>query len=82
IIGNTSRIVPENLTLKINWQAWEWPPLFQFIQKTGEIDIEEMRRVFNLGIGMIIVCAASAVDKFSQVLQKSGERPVIMGEVY
>ena len=81
IIGNTSRIVPENLTLKINWQAWEWPPLFKFIQKTGEIDIEEMRRVFNLGIGMIIICAASAVDKFSQVLQKSGEKAVILGEV-
>ncbi|HPC35286.1 MAG TPA: phosphoribosylformylglycinamidine cyclo-ligase [Candidatus Marinimicrobia bacterium] len=81
IIVNTSRVVPENLTLKINWQAWEWPPLFKFIQKTGEIDVEEMRRVFNLGIGMIIICAASAVDKFCQVLLKTGEKPVILGEI-
>jgi hypothetical protein len=54
IVGNTRRIVPENLILKIDWQAWQWPPLFEFIRQTGGIAIEEMRHVFNLGIGLVL----------------------------
>lgn len=81
IVGNTSRVVPKNLTLKVDWTAWELPPLFRFIQKTGEIDEEEMRHVFNLGIGMILICDASAVDRFRQVLQKVGEKPIILGAI-
>jgi len=81
IVGNTKRVVPENLILKIDWQAWQWPPLFEFIRQTGGIAVEEMRHVFNLGIGMILICAAPAAGRFVQTLQNADEKPVILGEI-
>lgn len=81
IVGNTSRVVPENLTLRIDWQTWEWPPLFEFIRQTAGIDVDEMRHVFNLGIGMILICAAPAADRIRLALQGAGEKPVILGEI-
>ena len=53
IIGNTSRIVPDGMQLKIDWDSWERLPIFDLIQKVGEVDEDEMRHVFNLGIGII-----------------------------
>jgi phosphoribosylformylglycinamidine cyclo-ligase len=47
IIGNTKRIVPKGLSLDIDWNSWQLPPIFQLIQKVGKIDDEEMRNVFN-----------------------------------
>ena len=41
--------------MKINWYAWSVLPIFKLIQETGSIDDEEMRKVFNLGIGLIAV---------------------------
>ncbi len=56
IEGNTRRILPSGLSLAIEWGAWTVPPIFQLIQRAGSISDDEMRRVFNLGIGMVIVC--------------------------
>lgn len=56
IEGNTRRILPKGLALSIDWHAWEVPPLFRLIQRIGNVSDDEMRRVFNLGIGMVIVC--------------------------
>jgi len=81
IVGNTRRVIPENLTLKINWQAWSHPPIFQLIQRTGEIDESEMRHVFNLGIGMILLCDSPSVGKISQTLRNAGEKPIVVGEI-
>lgn len=62
IIGNTKRIVPKDLTLKINRYSWEIPTIFKMIQKLGDVDEEEMHRVFNLGIGMILIADKKNVD--------------------
>ncbi len=79
IVGNTSRIIPESLSLKIDWGAWEIPPIFKLIQKTGEVETEEMRRVFNMGIGMILI---SEKKKADAVLERcASEKPVVMGEI-
>ena len=81
IEGNTRRVLTPGLRLQIDWDAWEWPPIFQLIQRAGEIATEEMRRVFNLGIGMILVVAPEAVRRFTRQLMLAGECPVILGEV-
>jgi len=81
IVGNTKRVVPLPLTLKIDWQAWQWPPIFELIRQTGAIEIEEMRHVFNLGIGLIMICAEQATDRFINGLRQSGEKPVVVGEI-
>jgi phosphoribosylformylglycinamidine cyclo-ligase len=63
IEGNLSRVLPEGLRASIDWDAWERPPVFQWL--AGHVAEEELRRVFNLGIGY---CA---------VVSDPGDRPVI-----
>lgn len=55
IIGNTSRIMPNDCKMDIDWKAWEQLPIFELIQETGNIKTDEMRKTFNLGIGMILI---------------------------
>jgi len=81
IVGNTSRILPEGLSLRINWEGWEIPPIFKLIQKLGNVSDEEMRKSFNLGIGYIFIARASDADSLVERLKGEGESPVIVGEV-
>ncbi len=76
IVGNTSRVLPEGLALDINWTSWQLPALFQFIQKTGVITDEEMRHVFNLGIGLIIVCREDDADEITRATNIYGSRVI------
>ncbi len=79
IIGNTKRIVPKGLSLDINWSSWQLPTIFQLIQKVGKIPDEEMRNVFNLGIGMILVVSQNDTDKCLEMLKD--EKPIVIGKV-
>ncbi len=81
IVGNTKRIVPENLKIWIDWKSWKVPPIFELIQKTGKISDEEMREVFNLGIGLILIVSKSNVEKVQNELINSGEETFIIGEI-
>lgn len=79
IIGNTKRIIRDGLALNVDWNSWSIPGIFKIIQKAGDITNEEMRHVFNLGIGMILVVSPANVDK---VLNRTLKfNPVIIGEV-
>lgn len=79
IIGNTKRILQPGLTLDINWQSWEIPPVFRLIQQIGEISDEEMREVFNLGIGLILVVRPEDVTQSLVLLADSS--PTIIGKI-
>ncbi|MEI6089599.1 MAG: phosphoribosylformylglycinamidine cyclo-ligase [bacterium] len=79
IIGNTKRIMPKDCEMKINWGSWEIPPIFNLIQKAGEISDEEMRKAFNMGIGMILVIKPSNFDKVFSLLKE--ENPIVVGEI-
>ena len=81
LIGNTIRVIPKSLRLKIDWQSWKRPPIFQLIQKTGKVPEEDMRRTFNLGIGLTIIAGKRGADELMSVLIKKGERPKIIGEI-
>lgn len=81
IVGNTKRIIPEGLALKINWDAWEVPRLFKLIQKTGNISAEEMREVFNIGIGLIAVVSKTETNKVIEAAKTLGENAILLGEV-
>lgn len=81
IVGNTKRVVRDPLSLSIDWTAWERPPIFDLIATSGPVSDEEMRPAFNLGIGLVVVAAASAVDRVIGELEAIGERPVVIGEV-
>ena len=81
IVGNTSRVIPEGLSLEISWKRWNRPLLFQLIQSTGDVPEEDMRRTFNLGVGLVIIAAKDAAEKIMKKLRKDGEKPFLIGEV-
>ncbi len=58
IEGNLRRVVPEGLRAEIDWDAWERPPVFQWLGR--HVDEDELRRVFNLGIGYCAVVSDAA----------------------
>jgi len=55
ILGNLSRVLPEGLVAELDWDAWERPPVFHWLAR--HVDEDELRRVFNLGIGYVAVVA-------------------------
>ena len=81
IVGNTSRVVPSRLRVAIDWQGWNRPQVFRLIQNVGSVPEDDMRRTFNLGIGLVIVVSKRGTDRVLQVLRKHGERPILLGEV-
>jgi phosphoribosylformylglycinamidine cyclo-ligase len=81
IIGNTRRLLRQNQDLHIDWQSWEVPPVFQLLQKIGAVSDDEMRRVFNMGIGLLLVIGNSECTNIINTLKETGESPVIMGAV-
>ncbi len=81
IVGNVSRLLPKGQGLKIDWRLWERPPVFKLIQKIGSVPEEDMRRTFNLGIGLVVVAAAHGSEKVVSHLAKLGEKPQVIGEV-
>ena len=58
---NVPRMLPQDLAARFDPQAWQWPEIFQRIQTAGELSEEEMRKTFNLGIGMVLAVAPEHV---------------------
>jgi phosphoribosylformylglycinamidine cyclo-ligase len=56
ILGNLTRVVPDEFEPRIDWDAWERPAVFAWLAEQG-VEEDELRRVFNLGIGMCAVVA-------------------------
>lgn len=81
IVGNTKRVLPEKLSLNIDWESWEPQEIFHMIQQLGNVEDEEMRHVFNMGIGYIFVVERYAVHKAVEKLTQLKYKPIIVGEV-
>ena len=81
IIGNTKRVVPKDLKIKIDWDAWTVPAIFKLIQKTGNISDEEMKEVFNIGIGLIAIVNKNEVELALKTSEVAGEHGIVIGEV-
>ena len=58
---NVPRVLPEGLGAWLDTSTWEVPPIFALIQETGQVDRDEMFRVFNMGVGMVLVCSKEYV---------------------
>ncbi len=81
IVGNTKRVLPQKLQLDIDWDAWEIPPIFKLIKETGNISDEEMRKAFNLGIGMIAIVDKNDIDKVYEISNELNEKPILIGSI-
>jgi len=77
IMGNVPRILTKGLAAHLHKGSWNIPPIFKLIQKQGNIDETEMYRVFNMGIGMTIVCSPQQVTKLTASLPQAK----VIGEV-
>ncbi|HMT12064.1 MAG TPA: phosphoribosylformylglycinamidine cyclo-ligase, partial [Ignavibacteria bacterium] len=81
IVGNTMRVVPKGLKVNIDWSTWVPSPIFRLIQETGKISAVEMRKVFNMGIGLIFIVSRKDVIGISSALKKAGEKNYIIGNI-
>ncbi|MEW6201199.1 MAG: phosphoribosylformylglycinamidine cyclo-ligase, partial [bacterium] len=73
LIGNISRIIPLGLTADVQWGNWDIPPIFDFIQREGNISEDEMRTVFNLGVGMAVISSPETADGIIERLGRAGQ---------
>ncbi|MFN3821584.1 MAG: phosphoribosylformylglycinamidine cyclo-ligase [bacterium] len=64
LIANTIRVIPKGMKLDVMWGSWSVPPIFLLLQEWGEVTEDEMRRVFNLGVGLIAVLDATEGKRF------------------
>jgi phosphoribosylformylglycinamidine cyclo-ligase len=71
LIGNVPRILPEGTTAQFRRGKWLIPPIFQLIQQRGKVDPQEMYRVFNMGIGMVLICSPDNTDQLTKALPEA-----------
>jgi phosphoribosylformylglycinamidine cyclo-ligase len=81
IVGNVPRVLPEGLGAIVRRGAWEEPRVFAEIMRLGAVGDGEMDRVFNRGIGMVLVVDAAGADAAVASLRSSGQTAVVIGEV-
>jgi phosphoribosylformylglycinamidine cyclo-ligase len=77
LIDNVPRVLPEGLAAKFDSQSWSVPPIFNLIQQRGNIERDEMYHVFNMGIGMVIICDSGKVGRLTRELPEA----MVIGEV-
>jgi phosphoribosylformylglycinamidine cyclo-ligase len=73
--------LPEGLDVDIDYDSWLRPPIFGLIQKEGRVPEDDMRRTFNLGVGLVAVMPAGAVAAFSDAAVESGDQVFKIGRV-
>jgi len=81
ITDNTPRILPAGLAVAIDTAAWRIPPLFEVLRRIGNIPVDDYRRTFNLGVGMIFAVPARSAGRAEALLSKLGESPFRIGQV-
>ncbi len=78
---NAPRMCPDNLVPHIDYSAWTPPAVFDWLQAEGGVETDEMRRTFNLGIGLVIAVPNERAGKALTMLEASGEAPVVIGSL-
>ncbi len=83
LVDNPPRMLAPGarLRLQIDMRAWPQPPLFSMLASLGKVEPEEMRRTFNMGIGMIVAVPAGAADAAQSILELEGEKVYTIGTV-
>ena len=76
---NVPRVLPAHVNAVFDRSTWTVPPVFEFIQREGKVDREEMYRVFNMGIGMVIIVRGKDAEAAVTTLRLAGSRPIIVG---
>jgi phosphoribosylformylglycinamidine cyclo-ligase len=81
LVENVPRVLRDNLTAVLNRDAWTMPPLFTWLQQHGGVADAEMHRVFNCGIGMVVIVSKENASAAMAHLQAAGEQVSRIGEI-
>ncbi len=81
IPGNLIRIIPDGLKAVIKKSTWPNLPIFEYLQKTGNVADEDMFDAFNMGLGFIVVVKKEDADKAQQLLKASGQTSYVIGRI-
>jgi phosphoribosylformylglycinamidine cyclo-ligase len=74
-------VLPADCDAVVERTAWDVPEIFEQIRELGEVSLDEMTKVFNLGIGMVALVSPDAVDDAHRILRDAGHRSVDIGEI-
>jgi len=81
ITGNVPRIIPDQCQAVIDRHAWESPALFSVLQQAGTIEQEEMFRVFNMGVGLVVVGPPEESNRMLSIIQEQGMTGWVIGHI-
>jgi phosphoribosylformylglycinamidine cyclo-ligase len=81
IAGNLVRALPEGCEAVVEARSWPWPRVFRVLMRGGGVSLGEMRRVFNLGIGMIAIAGRDDLEATIAAAQRAGIAAWLVGEV-
>jgi len=81
LVGNIPRVLPGNCDAVIKKSSWPRHKIFTFLQNTGPVEEEEMFRVFNMGIGFVLIVAEDFADSIAKKLSRSGEQVYRIGRI-
>ncbi|HLU80186.1 MAG TPA: phosphoribosylformylglycinamidine cyclo-ligase [Burkholderiaceae bacterium] len=81
LLDNIPRVLQGHLAARLHRDAWTLPPLFQWLQQNGNVADEEMFRVFNCGIGMVVIVPAAQAQAVTHTFRQAGETVYTLGEI-
>jgi phosphoribosylformylglycinamidine cyclo-ligase len=81
ITDNLPRVLPEGTAAQVDPSAWPVPPIFEELREIGDVPLDDYRRTFNLGLGMIVVVSEKKLKKATHLLDELGERYYRIGSV-
>jgi phosphoribosylformylglycinamidine cyclo-ligase len=81
ITENVPRILAGDMHAVIDTTSWQQPPIFDWLQASGRIKTDEMRRTFNCGVGMVVIVDAADVEAAVETLERHGEQAWHLGEI-
>lgn len=81
LVENPPRCIAEGLVAKFDWNAWEMPPVFQWLAEAGGVAEQEMRRTFNCGVGLMLVVDTHDLPEVLEGLARAEEDVFVVGEL-
>lgn len=81
LLENLPRVMPEGTQAIIDSNSWQRPPVFDWLQKHGNVEANEMYRTFNCGVGMVLCVAEADVEQTLALLNEHGERTSVIGQI-
>jgi len=79
---NIPRVLPHGLGVEICRGEWPVPPIFYFLKQKGDVPLDEMYRVFNMGIGFVLIADKNGGEEVLKTMRELGEEAYIIGRVF